>query len=162
MWRDHKCGHMPENSSKCRSQFDNDCFDCKRLEFSKTGSHNTWWLNGCLFKELRVKSHVRWHSDTLLLSLLIHRFCSANLSKAAWGALEKNGQQLMIRSYEIGVLLLPKDQVGHPLPPCPPPALPLPSTLAHRHRENTLFCRAVTSVLSQRLLHKMTNSRQFW
>ena len=36
---------------------------------------------------------------------------SANLSKAAWGALEKNGQQLMIRSYEIGVLFLPKDQV---------------------------------------------------
>lgn len=33
---------------------------------------------------------------------------SANLSKAAWGALEKNGSQLMIRSYEIGVLFLPK------------------------------------------------------
>ena len=36
---------------------------------------------------------------------------SANLSKAAWGTLEKNGQQLMIRSYEIGVLFLPRDQV---------------------------------------------------
>ncbi|XP_052269374.1 tyrosyl-DNA phosphodiesterase 1-like isoform X3 [Dreissena polymorpha] len=33
---------------------------------------------------------------------------SANLSKAAWGALEKQGTQLMIRSYEIGVLFLPK------------------------------------------------------
>lgn len=32
---------------------------------------------------------------------------SANLSKAAWGALEKNGSQLMIRSYELGVLLFP-------------------------------------------------------
>ncbi|XP_014446888.1 tyrosyl-DNA phosphodiesterase 1 [Tupaia chinensis] len=32
---------------------------------------------------------------------------SANLSKAAWGALEKNGTQLMIRSYELGVLFLP-------------------------------------------------------
>ena len=31
----------------------------------------------------------------------------------------------------------------------------LPTT---RHRGNTLFCRAVTSILSQRLLHKMTNS----
>ena len=30
---------------------------------------------------------------------------SANLSKAAWGALEKQKTQLMIRSYEIGVLL---------------------------------------------------------
>ena len=37
---------------------------------------------------------------------------SANLSKAAWGALEKNGSQLMIRSYEIGVLFLPQDFVS--------------------------------------------------
>ncbi|XP_042898012.1 tyrosyl-DNA phosphodiesterase 1 [Parasteatoda tepidariorum] len=33
---------------------------------------------------------------------------SANLSKAAWGALEKKGSQFMIRSYELGVLFLPK------------------------------------------------------
>ena len=39
-------------------------------------------------------------------------FSSANLSKAAWGALEKNGSQLMIRSYEIGVLFLPQDFVS--------------------------------------------------
>ncbi|XP_061354447.1 tyrosyl-DNA phosphodiesterase 1 isoform X2 [Gastrolobium bilobum] len=32
---------------------------------------------------------------------------SANLSKAAWGALQKNNTQLMIRSYELGVLFLP-------------------------------------------------------
>ncbi|XVF25982.1 hypothetical protein REPUB_Repub13aG0261100 [Reevesia pubescens] len=32
---------------------------------------------------------------------------SANLSKAAWGALQKNNSQLMIRSYELGVLFLP-------------------------------------------------------
>ena len=38
-------------------------------------------------------------------------FFSANLSKAAWGALEKKGIQLKIRSYEIGVLFLPSDQV---------------------------------------------------
>jgi len=35
-------------------------------------------------------------------------FYSSNLSKAAWGAFEKKGAQLMIRSYEIGVLFLPK------------------------------------------------------
>ncbi|KAJ3032767.1 tyrosyl-DNA phosphodiesterase 1, partial [Rhizophlyctis rosea] len=29
---------------------------------------------------------------------------SANLSKAAWGSLEKGGKQLMVRSYELGVL----------------------------------------------------------
>ncbi|KAL5578945.1 hypothetical protein UlMin_011387 [Ulmus minor] len=36
-------------------------------------------------------------------------FCltSSNLSKAAWGALQKNNSQLMIRSYELGVLFLP-------------------------------------------------------
>ncbi|KAB1201338.1 Tyrosyl-DNA phosphodiesterase 1 [Morella rubra] len=32
---------------------------------------------------------------------------SSNLSKAAWGALQKNNSQLMIRSYELGVLFLP-------------------------------------------------------
>ncbi|ESO90136.1 hypothetical protein LOTGIDRAFT_206752 [Lottia gigantea] len=37
---------------------------------------------------------------------------SANLSKAAWGVLEKNGSQLMIRSYEIGVLFLPQFLTG--------------------------------------------------
>lgn len=33
---------------------------------------------------------------------------SANLSKAAWGQAQKQGAQLFIRSYEAGVLLLPK------------------------------------------------------
>lgn len=33
---------------------------------------------------------------------------SANLSKAAWGALEKKGTQLTIRSYELGVLVHPE------------------------------------------------------
>ena len=31
----------------------------------------------------------------------------------------------------------------------------------HGHCGNTLFCRAVTWILSQLLLHRMTNSRQF-
>ena len=35
-----------------------------------------------------------------------------------------------------------------------------PTTIGQRG--NTFFCHAVTSILSQRLLHKMTNSRQFW
>ena len=43
---------------------------------------------------------------------LFRRSFSANLSKAAWGALEKNGTQLMIRSYEIGVLFLPQNFVS--------------------------------------------------
>jgi tyrosyl-DNA phosphodiesterase-1 len=32
---------------------------------------------------------------------------SSNLSKAAWGELQKSGSQMLIRNYEIGVLLLP-------------------------------------------------------
>ena len=39
-------------------------------------------------------------------------FGSANLSKAAWGGLEKKGTQLKIRSYEIGVLFTPENEVG--------------------------------------------------
>ena len=31
---------------------------------------------------------------------------SSNLSKAAWGQFEKNRSQLMIRSYELGVLFV--------------------------------------------------------
>jgi len=33
---------------------------------------------------------------------------SSNLSKAAWGTLQKQGKQLMIRNYELGVLVLPE------------------------------------------------------
>ncbi|RIA99624.1 tyrosyl-DNA phosphodiesterase I [Glomus cerebriforme] len=33
---------------------------------------------------------------------------SSNLSKAAWGALQKKGKQLMIRSYELGILTFPE------------------------------------------------------
>lgn len=33
---------------------------------------------------------------------------SSNLSKAAWGALQKKDKQLMIRSYELGILTFPE------------------------------------------------------
>ncbi|XP_022801338.1 tyrosyl-DNA phosphodiesterase 1-like [Stylophora pistillata] len=55
-----------------------------------------------------IKTYTRTSPDSRQLSWFL--MTSANLSKAAWGTLEKNGQQLMIRSYEIGVLFLPKDQ----------------------------------------------------
>ncbi|KAM7165475.1 tyrosyl-DNA phosphodiesterase 1 isoform 3-T5 [Macrochelys suwanniensis] len=45
--------------------------------------------------------------QTAQKQLWLHSYFHANLSKAAWGALEKNGTQLMIRSYELGVLFLP-------------------------------------------------------
>lgn len=46
-----------------------------------------------------------WHA---LCIYLLFVYFSSNLSKAAWGALEKQETQLMIRSYELGVLFLPE------------------------------------------------------
>ncbi|KDO75548.1 hypothetical protein CISIN_1g006675mg [Citrus sinensis] len=50
-----------------------------------------------------IKTFARYNGQKLAWFLLT----SANLSKAAWGALQKNNSQLMIRSYELGVLILP-------------------------------------------------------
>ncbi|OMO64913.1 hypothetical protein COLO4_31726 [Corchorus olitorius] len=52
-----------------------------------------------------IKTFTRYNGQRLAWFLLT----SANLSKAAWGALQKNNSQLMIRSYELGVLFLPSD-----------------------------------------------------
>ncbi|XAR53762.1 Phosphodiesterase I [Bertholletia excelsa] len=50
-----------------------------------------------------IKTYTRYNGQDLAWLLLT----SANLSKAAWGALQKNNTQLMIRSYELGVLFIP-------------------------------------------------------
>lgn len=50
-----------------------------------------------------IKTFARYNGQNIAWFLLT----SANLSKAAWGALQKNNTQLMIRSYELGVLFLP-------------------------------------------------------
>ncbi|KAK9714913.1 hypothetical protein RND81_06G130300 [Saponaria officinalis] len=50
-----------------------------------------------------IKTFARYNGQNIAWFLLT----SANLSKAAWGALQKNSSQLMIRSYELGVLFLP-------------------------------------------------------
>ncbi|XP_048655129.1 tyrosyl-DNA phosphodiesterase 1 isoform X3 [Marmota marmota marmota] len=52
-----------------------------------------------------IKTYMRPSPDFSRIAWFL--VTSANLSKAAWGALEKNGAQLMIRSYELGVLFLP-------------------------------------------------------
>lgn len=52
-----------------------------------------------------IKTYMRPSPDFSQIAWFL--VTSANLSKAAWGALEKNGSQLMIRSYELGVLFLP-------------------------------------------------------
>lgn len=53
-----------------------------------------------------IKTYMRASPDFGELAWFL--VTSANLSKAAWGTLEKNGFQLMIRSYELGVLYLPE------------------------------------------------------
>ncbi|XP_010240926.1 PREDICTED: tyrosyl-DNA phosphodiesterase 1 isoform X2 [Nelumbo nucifera] len=56
-----------------------------------------------------IKTFTRYNGQNLAWFLLT----SANLSKAAWGALQKNNSQLMIRSYELGVLFLPSVSKDH-------------------------------------------------
>ncbi|KAK3035085.1 hypothetical protein RJ639_032587 [Escallonia herrerae] len=55
-----------------------------------------------------IKTFARYKGQNLAWFLLT----SSNLSKAAWGALQKNNTQLMIRSYELGVLFLPSKHDG--------------------------------------------------
>lgn len=52
-----------------------------------------------------IKTYMRVSLDFSQLAWFL--VTSANLSKAAWGALEKNNTQVMVRSYELGVLYLP-------------------------------------------------------
>lgn len=66
------------------------------------------WRSGHLGRTTaspHIKSYTRLSPSGKQAAWLL--ITSANLSKAAWGAFEKNGNQLMIRSYELGVLLLP-------------------------------------------------------
>jgi hypothetical protein len=50
-----------------------------------------------------IKSYCRASGSRLAWFMLT----SANLSQAAWGTLQKNATQLMIRHYELGVLFIP-------------------------------------------------------
>ncbi|KAG5453037.1 tyrosyl-DNA phosphodiesterase 1 [Clonorchis sinensis] len=52
-----------------------------------------------------IKSYTRISNDGTHASWFL--LTSANLSKAAWGSFVKDGSQLMIRSYELGVLFVP-------------------------------------------------------
>ena len=54
----------------------------------------------------KIQSYTRVSPDCKKASYLL--LTSANLSKAAWGSMNKAGDSLLIMSYEAGVLLLPK------------------------------------------------------
>ena len=53
-----------------------------------------------------IKTYTQVSDDGQQLAWFL--MTSANLSKAAWGVTEKQDTQLCVRSYEIGVLFLPK------------------------------------------------------
>ncbi|KAJ7345096.1 hypothetical protein JRQ81_001046 [Phrynocephalus forsythii] len=63
--------------------------------------------SGCSHAMPHIKTYMRASPDFQKIAWFL--VTSANLSKAAWGAFEKNGSQLMIRSYELGVLFLPSE-----------------------------------------------------
>lgn len=75
-----------------------------------------------------IKTYLRATNDQYK-QLLWFLVTSANLSKAAWGVLEKNSTQLMIRSYEIGVLFLPQQFSQTTFSVFESPAFPMPYDL---------------------------------
>uniref|UniRef100_A0ACB8G6C3 Tyrosyl-DNA phosphodiesterase 1 n=1 Tax=Sphaerodactylus townsendi TaxID=933632 RepID=A0ACB8G6C3_9SAUR len=88
------------------------------LPYSIQTAQKQLWLHSFFHKwsaETSGRSHAMPHIKTYMrVSPDFQRIAwflvtSANLSKAAWGAFEKNGAQLMIRSYELGVLFLPSE-----------------------------------------------------
>uniref|UniRef100_A0A670YDB8 Tyrosyl-DNA phosphodiesterase 1 n=1 Tax=Pseudonaja textilis TaxID=8673 RepID=A0A670YDB8_PSETE len=88
------------------------------LPYSMQTAQKQLWLHSYFHKwsaETSGRSHAMPHIKTYMrVSLDFQKIAwflvtSANLSKAAWGAFEKNGTQLMIRSYELGVLFLPSE-----------------------------------------------------
>ncbi|XP_009484497.2 tyrosyl-DNA phosphodiesterase 1 [Pelecanus crispus] len=86
------------------------------LPYSIQTAQKQLWLHSYFHKwsaEISGRTHAIPHIKTYMRpspdfqKIAWFLVTSANLSKAAWGALEKNGTQLMIRSYELGVLFLP-------------------------------------------------------
>lgn len=87
------------------------------LPYSIKTAQKQQWVHKYLhhwYAEVRGRSEASPHIKTFLRAspdwrhLAWFLVTSSNLSKAAWGVLEKQGSQLMIRSYELGVLFLPK------------------------------------------------------
>uniref|UniRef100_A0A8D0C904 Tyrosyl-DNA phosphodiesterase 1 n=1 Tax=Salvator merianae TaxID=96440 RepID=A0A8D0C904_SALMN len=92
------------------------------LPYSIQTAQKQLWLHSYFHKwsaETSGRSHAMPHIKTYMRAspdfqkIAWFLVTSANLSKAAWGAFEKNGNQLMIRSYELGVIFLPSEFTAH-------------------------------------------------
>ncbi|CAF4328949.1 unnamed protein product, partial [Adineta steineri] len=111
------------------------------LPYNMQNAMKQGWLVNYLHKwkaDHRQRSRASPHIKTYLRAtndeykeLLWFLVTSANLSKAAWGVLEKNNTQLMIRSYEIGVLFIPKQfsQTTFSISDSSSPSFPIPYDL---------------------------------
>lgn len=83
---------------------------CRQISPSWPGS---LWQGICVRSRTTERIHLTAHlsencnANFPYVSVCVCIHSSANLSKAAWGALEKNNTQMMIRSYELGVLFVP-------------------------------------------------------
>uniref|UniRef100_A0AAV2LLM8 Tyrosyl-DNA phosphodiesterase 1 n=1 Tax=Knipowitschia caucasica TaxID=637954 RepID=A0AAV2LLM8_KNICA len=86
------------------------------LPYSVQTAQKQLWLHSFFHRwkaDTTGRTHAMPHIKTFLRvspdfsELAWYCITSANLSKAAWGALEKNNTQIMVRSYELGVLFLP-------------------------------------------------------
>lgn len=53
-----------------------------------------------------IKSYSRWSPDQTKMAWFL--LTSANLSKAAWGKVNKAGNRLTVMSWEAGVLFIPE------------------------------------------------------
>ncbi|KAL0031162.1 hypothetical protein WJX77_006853 [Trebouxia sp. C0004] len=88
-----------------------------------------------------IKSYTRYEGQQVAWFIL----ASHNLSKAAWGAVQKQGTQLFIRSFELGVMFLPSLEARYRQHPnrgfsCTPQAPP-----AHPSAEDASTCTIVNA-----------------
>ncbi|WKY04967.1 hypothetical protein Q1695_005738 [Nippostrongylus brasiliensis] len=91
------------------------------LPYQESTAKRQPWLREYMCKwrsESRGRSkampHVKTYTDIVDGNPQWILVTSANLSKAAWGDLQKNKSQLMVRSYELGVLILDPERVVLP------------------------------------------------
>ncbi|DAZ93126.1 TPA: LOW QUALITY PROTEIN: hypothetical protein N0F65_009702, partial [Lagenidium giganteum] len=87
-----------------------------------------------------MKSYARFQTSPESFGVLDFAILtSSNLSKAAWGCLQKNNTQFMIRSYELGVLFLPQTSTTSNSQPDPSPLIVLGSPAAERAPPSARF-----------------------
>lgn len=91
------------------------------LPYQSTTNEKQPWLRSMMCKwrsetngRSKAMPHVKTYTKLINGQPKWMLLTSANLSKAAWGERQKNGTQLCIRSYEIGILITDKERVKLP------------------------------------------------